>query len=1688
MKKRNALLLLSCLAALSGFADLVHVIEQTEANGQVVQISDRSLYTGMPWATQSAPAKSGYVFTHWTISTQQDFAARDEWGRAFDSAIFMLYEDTTLTAHYLPASQDGDADGMADGYEIYWYGDLNQGPSSDTDGDGLPFAEELVLGTSPVMPESDVEGPVRYADGALLTYNPFGKPGYIFRSEPEGVLFASVGDIVNPGTYLTSESLGAYGATAAKFAYWTVNGVEQRDEWGRAIDVIAFNMPTSSVEVVAYVEENETNRRKLYWYGTTDVEMTSDTDGDGFTFAEELANGTNPLMPESDVEGPVRYADGALLQYNPYNMQPYTIRSEPEGTLFATVTEYIRPGWQVDPTVYSPTTSEFAYWIKNGTELRDEWGRAIDNAVFAMPTTAVELVAYTVVDATARQKLYWYGTTDVEMASDTDGDGFSFADELVRGTNPLMAEEDVEGPVRYADTTLHEVNLQPFEQVTGTVVDGDYQELFTSNWAGNDGTSVTFDSAVTPIVVDLDGDGRFDLVVETDKGTRRVFLNGGSVGNPQFVEVDWNPGWLAKVVAAKVTSVEGLALDTPVVNGTGYSFADVDRDGVEDLLASDAEGRVWFYKGGKESGETHYTLQNKVWGGTFGGFAEGMTIAAVDWDDDGDIDLVCGTATGKLMLLNDPRIGRPVNVQAEAGVDSVVLTWDPNVNSRVRGYGVYRSADSNNYDKVASMWPLPRYRDVPNIIQDYYYRVTGMSRFYITGNSTPIESESMPTDAIFVQFRPSVWLNDTSSFTETNVEMIVSINNSMGVLADGLAMSFGYDSNVLEPVEVKTTGLTDELELEVGVGDGNYRITAKGGEIKTGAGMFLKLVFYVKPWCGVSRTEVALNVATMKALDGRAINLDLPKVGAIEIAERRYEPAVMSVAVGSVATDTCEEFEVPVTITASETLTNFAAKVTWDDAALELRGDATVSFDGTVPESFVLKFYAKDQHTISATEVSLSEIAAVDCHGNAITANAATGTVLITDAHPLVPAVVSISTEDKKVDTLEEVTISFRVNSTEKLKSGSFTLAWDDDVLEFVQAEGAIRNGNVFTGTGDFSATFLAKDQHEVTKTEVSVTAASVTDVNDFIIAPSVPVVANVLIHDAHPLVPAKVTMTLADVAAKTETDFEMTLAIATTEALTSLDMDIAYDTSLLTYLSGQLKFTDGVPSSVIYRFHAKENHTVDKTTVTITPKSGVDHNGLTAELPASVVGNVVLADSNPWQPATVALSMQGSSIDTMTEFKVPVKVTSNEKLTNFVATVGYDAAVLELRGVEGAAREGASSTVKGAGGDFVLKFYAKDQHDVFKTTVSLTGASAVDEHGLVANAIADASADIVIHDSNPPIPAEVAVKMGSASAKTRSEFSVAATVTSTKALANLGFSAAWNADALELKGVIGATIVSSSVNSCTVASATNPKEVIFTFLAKEQHTIAQTEIALIGGSATCTEGLAANVSLSGGTVLLTDSNPPVAPTMAMSALDVKAESGKQFVVNVGSESVGELSQIVMTLEWDASLLTFVGVEEDAAMEIVSANSRRFTLSASGIDNRYHFKFTAAFISALQATSWAKVTTVSATGANGLAAQLKTALPLKSNILIVREVNKYDPGDIDGDGKYTDADLDRLNKYIAYLNVVKTGNKQAIAAVQKYNLTGLALKAADVNRDGKIDANDISMLAQYIAAAKEVAE
>ena len=72
--------ILTLFLAFSARGASVHVYEQIEVGSVYNQVSDEVRQTGMTWTTQSAPAISGYIFTHWTISTEQDFSSRDDWG------------------------------------------------------------------------------------------------------------------------------------------------------------------------------------------------------------------------------------------------------------------------------------------------------------------------------------------------------------------------------------------------------------------------------------------------------------------------------------------------------------------------------------------------------------------------------------------------------------------------------------------------------------------------------------------------------------------------------------------------------------------------------------------------------------------------------------------------------------------------------------------------------------------------------------------------------------------------------------------------------------------------------------------------------------------------------------------------------------------------------------------------------------------------------------------------------------------------------------------------------------------------------------------------------------------------------------------------------------------------------------------------------------------------------------------------------------------------------------------------------------------------------------------------------------------------------------------------------------------------------------------------------------------------
>jgi hypothetical protein len=78
----------------------------------------------------------------------------------------------------------------------------------------------------------------------------------------------------------------------------------------------------------------------------------------------------------------------------------------------------------------------------------------------------------------------------------------------------------------------------------------------------------------------MNGDGWADLLVLTDVGTVRVYTHSANPALPY----------------SGTPSIADL-LGTPVPKACGLAIADVDGDGIMDVLISDETGRIWEFHG-----------------------------------------------------------------------------------------------------------------------------------------------------------------------------------------------------------------------------------------------------------------------------------------------------------------------------------------------------------------------------------------------------------------------------------------------------------------------------------------------------------------------------------------------------------------------------------------------------------------------------------------------------------------------------------------------------------------------------------------------------------------------------------------------------------------------------------------------------------------------------------------------------------------------------------------------------------------------------------------------------------------------------------------------------------------------------------------------------------------------------------
>ncbi len=977
--------------------------------------AEQYVYTDAVFTSVAAPERSGKRFTYWAVEpAQPGFVNRDAWGRALD-AVQLTPKDSvvTLTAVYADAAADTDDDDIPDADERYWYGtasaydtegSLQWDAASDTDGDGYTLDEELQYGMNPLFPNELKLGGVAYGDSTTVLYNPNGYVPYTVRSEPEGELFATYSAYVRPGTVITTKE--SFSPDDSTFAYWTVNGVRQADAWGVATNKATFTMGSEPIEAVAHCVADAQSRQAYYWYGG-DVGPDSDTDGDGYTLAEELQYGMNPIFPNELKLGGVAYGDSEVLLYNPNEYPEVTIRSEPEG-VFATESLVLRPGQEHTTGTYTPD-DRFAQWTRNGERQADAWGRALDAVtIVGNPGVGkVELVADFVDNEHTRLSRYWYGVDDQAEDSDTDGDGYTFAEEMQYGLNPLFPNVLQLGGVAYGDGPVMETNLQPFDMGSQALVENVLEELFaTLDGATGDLTGgMTFNGPVSVAVLDVDADDNFDFLVYD--GSLRLFHNIGTPGSPEWkiteaaqIEITkdarvtkeslqilqealgtltrpvmvggetelgpavWfcdNGGAVSRCDLATGTITEtGLAgfpvwdksaglgvfadnaltlgnqtltLDAAVESPCAAALADATGDGAADLLVADTQGRIALYARTADG----FALEHRVWGGSFIGFAEGLTLAPVDWEADGDLDMLCGTATGKLLLLSDPNVGRPSNLRATAGYDNVLLTWDPNGQSRVYGYGVYR-AQGGDFARIAEA-SLPTHRDTPPTIATWSYRVTALSRLWTAGNSVPETFESQPSETVRADLGGvTLSLPGGDAFLGQSFEAIVSIDNSAGLAADGFSLTLTYDPKQVEPLGFTPSALTEGLALTETHSDGTWTLSATGGAIAPGAGELLRLRFKAvaeKP-CDSTLTLVK---ATFTA-NGKDVSVCLPTDSAVFHLTTQPDPVAVTLSAQDAVADETGTATVTVSVETDDALNwgTLTLTPTFDETLLTLKG------------------------------------------------------------------------------------------------------------------------------------------------------------------------------------------------------------------------------------------------------------------------------------------------------------------------------------------------------------------------------------------------------------------------------------------------------------------------------------------------------------------------------------------------------------------------------------------------------------------------------------------------------------------------------------------------------------------------------------------------------------------------------
>jgi hypothetical protein len=707
--------------------------------------------------------------------------------------------------------------------------------SQSTVGDGIPDWWRLrYYGNLNEAGDSDADGDdLTLAEEYLFDTNPLIQNLCVYSelSEPTGLVDRSVE--VTYMAMVTSQVLGSETQGCA-FAYWDVGSVRQADSLGMSLSRFTMPITSNTVAVARYLPVSQDTVGdgipdwwRLRYYGDLNAVTNSDSEGDGLTLAEEYRYDFNPVISNTVMSGGVSMRNSELVTMD---LQPFER------------VEYVQWGGILTNAFNVWPTNVFGrnFGINCAPAVGD-WDGDGDLDVFVGSSGGV-MGVYENVGSRRSMNLSDRSSSFGDLSSRWSG---------IMNPYPALADWDGNGT---ADLAVGG-SVGVMRLISSTV------NFVGSHTPAVDYTIDTGSASAIPAFAEVTGDGRPDLLVLLGDGTVRAYCNTG------ISAVPYDAG----------NSTNNI-LGTTVPSATGISGADINGDGLDDILVSDIYGRIWNFLQGANG---TFVLNSRVWAGTGVGFADRLSLTCGDLDGDGDVDALCGYALGGIMFLRDPSIGIPSGLRAYDGATSILLSWEPSVHYRFRGFYTYRSLISSGaWSRITgTMLPTPEYKDT-NVTAglSYYYHVTALGSAMYPGNSSEILVETKPSETVSAKRGKVVlWMSDYNAQTGTVATLKVNAYHASGVAGQNMDIRILYDPLVIRPVsQIISTNVTVELtSVSQGLTTTNNGLTANGELRITGtAGMLMGEghIFDVKFFVngGATAGKVTTNSYSYAYLEGQS--------------------------------------------------------------------------------------------------------------------------------------------------------------------------------------------------------------------------------------------------------------------------------------------------------------------------------------------------------------------------------------------------------------------------------------------------------------------------------------------------------------------------------------------------------------------------------------------------------------------------------------------------------------------------------------------------------------------------------------------------------------------------------------------------------------------------------------------------